>query len=75
MCLIHIKLQAIIHMTNEFQVFLCYKCDHTALMQEARENNKLFQNASLLVCYCSFATGPFLTLKKQSERQAIKLLF
>ena len=75
MSLIHIKVQTIIHMTIEFQVFLCYKCDHTALMQEARENNKLFKNASLLVCYCSFSTDPFFTFKKQSERQAIKLLF
>ena len=43
-------------------------------MKEAREQNKLFQNASLLMCYCSFAIGQFLILKYQSERQAIELL-
>ena len=37
--------------------------------------NKLFQNASLLMCYCSFAIGHFLILKNQSEKQAIELLF
>ena len=44
-------------------------------MKEARGQNKLFQNASLLICYCSFAIGQFLILKNQSERQAIELLF
>ena len=37
--------------------------------------NKLFQNVSLLMCYCSFAFGQFLILKNQSEKQAIELLF
>ena len=27
------------------------------------------------MCYCTFAIGQFLTLKDQSERQAIELLF
>ena len=72
MCLIHIKVQSIIHMTVEFHVF---KCNHNALMKEARGQNKLFQNASLLMCYCSFAVGQFLTFKNQSEKQAIELLF
>ena len=36
-------------------------------MKEARGQNKLFQNASLLMYYCD-------TLKNQSERQAIELL-
>ena len=44
-------------------------------MKEARGKNKLFQNASLLMGYCSFAIGQFLILKNQSERQAIELLF
>ena len=35
---------------------------------------KLCQNASLLMCYCSFVTGHFLTLKNQSIRQANELL-
>ena len=43
-------------------------------MKEPRGQNKLFQNASLLMCYCSFAIGQFLILKNQSERQAIELL-
>ena len=37
--------------------------------------NKFFQNASLLMCYCSFVIGQFSLLKNQSERQAIELLF
>ena len=44
-------------------------------MKDARGQNNLFQNASLLMCYCSFAIGQFLILKNQSERQAIELLF
>ena len=44
-------------------------------MKEAKGQNKLFQNASLLMCYCSFAIGQFLILKNKSERQAIELLF
>ena len=43
-------------------------------MKEARGQNKLFQNASPLMCYRSFAIGQFLTLKNQSERLAIELL-
>ena len=43
-------------------------------MKEARGQNKRFQNESLLMCYCSFAIGQFLTSKNQSERQAIELL-
>ena len=44
-------------------------------MKEVRGQNKLFQNASLLMCCCSFAIGHFLILKNQSKRQAIELLF
>ena len=44
-------------------------------MKEAREQIKLFQDASLLMRYCSFAIGQVLILKNQSERQAIELLF
>ena len=43
-------------------------------MKEAKGQYKLFQNASLLMCYCSFAIGQFLTLKSQSEKQAIVFL-
>ena len=44
-------------------------------MKEARGQNKLFQSATLLMCYRSFAIGQFLILKNQSERQTIELLF
>ena len=37
--------------------------------------NKLFQNESFLTCCYSFEIGQFSTLKYQSERQAIELLF
>ena len=43
-------------------------------MKEARGGNKLFQNASLLMCSCSFAIGHFLILKNKSKRQAIRPL-
>ena len=44
-------------------------------MKETRGQNKLFQNASILMCYCSFAIGQFSTLKNQFARQALELLF
>ena len=44
-------------------------------MKYARGQNNLFQYASLLVCFCSFATGNSKTLKTQYARHAIKLLF
>ena len=37
--------------------------------------NKLFQNASLLMCYCSFAIGQRSTLKNQSERTVMEMSF
>ena len=43
--------------------------------EKGKGAKKLFQNASLLICYCSFASEHFLTLKSQSEGQAIELLF
>ena len=75
MCLIHIKVQLIIHMTYLISCCCCHKCNHNALMKETRGQNKLLQNASFLMCYCSFAIEQFLILKDQSERQAIELLF
>ena len=42
-------------------------------MKEARGQNIFFQNASRLMCYCSFAIRHFSLLKNQSEKQAIKL--
>ena len=35
--------------TIEFKGFCCHKCNHNALMKHARGQNKLFQNASLLM--------------------------
>ena len=70
MCLVHITVQSVIHMSVEFQVFAVINAT-----TEARGQTKLFQNASLLMRYCSFAIGQFLTLKNQSERQAIELVF
>ena len=75
MCLIHIKVQSIIHMAFEFHIFGVINTKNNALMKEARGQNKVFHNSSLLMCYCSFAIGQFSLLKNQSERQAIKLLF
>ena len=44
-------------------------------MKHAWGQNKLFQNASLLMSFCSFATGQLYTLKTQSVTHAIELLF
>ena len=44
-------------------------------MKPTRVQIKLFQNASFLMCYCSIVIGQFQTLKTQSERHAIELLF
>ena len=67
MFLIHIKVQSIIHMAVEFHVFgVTDKCNNNAIMKEARGQNKLFHNASLLMCYCSsgifYAHTPFCEL-------------
>ena len=39
--------------------FWYHKCSHKTVMKHARGQNKLFQNASLLMCFCNFATGYF----------------
>ena len=39
------------------------KCSHKTVMKHARGQNKLFQNASHLICFCNFATGYFLNFK------------
>ena len=44
-------------------------------MKHARGQNKLFQNASHLMCFCNFATGYFLTLKTQFVRRVIEFMF
>ena len=67
---IHIYVRSIIHMTVAFHDFCCHKCNQKANLKEARGQDKLFKNASLLMCYCSFEIGQYSTLKNQSERQA-----
>ena len=54
--------------------FWCHKCDHDALMKEAKGQNKLFQNAALLMCYCRFAIGQSSLLKNQFESYRIVVL-
>ena len=75
MCLIHIKLQSIIHMTVEFHVFTVINA--TKMPQWKKQGGKI--NFSKVhhfwMCYRSFAIGHFLILKNQSERQAIELSF
>ena len=40
-------------------------------MKEDRGQNKLFLNASLLMCYCSSAIGQILTLKNRSIKNRL----
>ena len=44
-------------------------------MEHGRGLNNLFQNASLLMCFFTFATGHFKTLKAQYVGNAIELLY
>ena len=41
----------------------------------SKGRNKLFQNASLLMCYCSFAIGQCLILKNQSKDRLLNCCF
>ena len=43
-------------------------------MKHARGQNKLFQNASHLMCFCNFSTEYFLTLKTQFVRGVIEFM-
>ena len=61
MRLIPIKVISITHKTGDFYVFDVINA--TTVMKHARGQNKLFQNASHLLCFCNFATGCFCTLK------------
>ena len=72
---IHIKLQSIIHMTDEFLGFTVINA--TTMPQWKKQGGKI--NFSKMhhfwMCYCSFAIGHFFfILKNQSEIQAIELL-
>ena len=51
MSLFHIKVPSIIHKIVELYGLCCHKCNHKAIMKHARVQNKLFQNASILICY------------------------
>ena len=44
-------------------------------MKHARGQNKLFQNASHLMCFCNFANGYFLSLKTRFVRRVIEFMF
>ena len=55
--------------------FWYHKCNHKTVMKYARGQNKLFQNASHLMCFCTFATGYFFTLKTQFVRRVIEFMF
>ena len=44
-------------------------------MKHARGQNKVFQNASILMYFCNFVTGYFWTIKTQSVRNVIGLMF
>ena len=44
-------------------------------MKHSRGQNKLFQNASHLMCFCNFATGYDWTLKTQFVRRVIEFMF
>ena len=44
-------------------------------MKQARSQNKLFQNASLLMFFCNFATDYFRTLKTQPVSHVMELMF
>ena len=62
MCLIHIKVRSIIHKAVEFYgVFLLSKMQSQGPNKTCKSEggNKLFQNLSLLMCYCSFEIGQF----------------
>ena len=52
-----------------------HKCNHMTVMKHSKGQNKLFKNASLLMCFCNFATEHFLTLKTQSVRHVTELMF
>ena len=56
-CLIPVTARSITHKAGYFEVFVYHKCNHKIVMKHARGQNKLFQNASHLMCFCDFATG------------------
>ena len=45
------------------------------LMKYASGQNRVFQNTSVLMCFCNYGTGYFLTLMTQSVRHVIELMF
>ena len=44
-------------------------------MKNARGQNKIFQNASHLMCFCNIATGYFLFFKTQFVKRVIEFMF
>ena len=76
MCLIHIKLQSIIHMKVEFHVLLSSMQPQCSNERSKGGKINFSKVHHFWMCYCSFASGHFfLILKNQSEKQAIELLF
>ena len=75
MCLIHIKLQSIIHMTLDFHVFTVINATTMHHLKKQWGKINFSKMHHFWMCSCSFAIGHFLILTNQSERQAIELLF
>ena len=67
--LIPIQGRSITHKTGAFEVFDII--NHKTIMKPAWVQNKLFQNASLSMCFHNFVTGYCLTVKAQSTRHVI----
>ena len=51
-----------------------HKCNHKTVTKHVRGQNKRFQKALHLMCFCNFATGYFLTLKTQFVRRVIEFM-
>ena len=73
-CLVPVEARSITHKKVEFQVFVL-QMQPQGPNETCKGQNKLFQNASLSICFC-FATGHFFkTLKTLSVRHDIESLF
>ena len=72
-CLVHIQGRSITHKTGAFDVV--DTITQKTILKPAWVQNKLFQNASLLMCFHNFATVYFLTLKAQFTRHVIELMY
>ena len=74
MCVMHIKVRSIVHMTVEFHGVCCHKYNHKVLMKEVRVGGT--ENFSQTHHFlCAAVALIFSILKNQTKRQAIELLF